>query len=252
MDIDLGKGIVIFILGVIVGFINTLSGSGSLITLPVLMYLGLPPQVANGTNRIAILLQTITALLTFSKQKILDIKNTFRLSIPVILGAIPGAILAAILPEKTFINSLGFLFLFMAIVMLIQPKHFAKEFESKHQIKIPPLLYLLFFIIGVYGGYIQAGVGIFFIFALVLGLHYDLIRANAIKLFLTFVFSPFVIYVFWQYGQIDLKVGIVLSAGNVIGAFLAAKLAIKIGVKLIRWLVFIMVIASALNFFINP
>lgn len=248
---DIFDGIFIFVTGIIVGFINTLSGSGSLITLPILIYLGVPPQVANGTNRIAILLQTLVALLTFSKQKLLDTKNALRLSIPVIAGAIPGALIAASIPEKHFVASLGVLFLLMAILILLYPRPFTKDVPLHQDIRITPIHYLLFFAIGIYGGYIQAGVGIFFIFALVLGLQYDLIRANAIKLFLTFIFSPFVIFIFWHQGQIDFQIGLLLSAGNIIGAFTAARAAMKIGVRLIRWLVFIMVTVSAFNFFLS-
>jgi len=106
----------------------------------------------------------------------------------------------------------------------------------------------LFFFIGAYGGFIQAGVGIFILFALVLGPGFDLVRANALKLFLTFIFTPLAIVIFWHHNQIDWTVGMILAAGNMIGAYGAAKMAIKSGAKFIKWLVIIMVLFSAIQF----
>lgn len=248
MEVTLYTGIIIFFVGLVVGFINTLAGSGSLITLPILIFLGMDAGIANGSNRIAILLQTLVGLLTFKKEKILDMKAASKLAIPVIIGAIPGAWLATIVPDIYFEKILGGLFVLMTIVILIQPRKWNQVFDPMAAMNIRPVHYILFFGIGLYGGFIQAGVGIFMLFALVLGPGFDLIRANALKLFLTFIFTPLAILIFWQQNQIDWTAGLVLAAGNMLGAFIAAKTAIKTGTGFIKWLIIMMILYSAIQF----
>jgi uncharacterized protein len=248
MELTLINAVIIFLAGVGVGFINTLSGSGSLITLPLLIFLGMDAGIANGTNRIAILLQTFVGLATFKKEKILDTKAALKLAIPVILGAIPGAYIATQVPDLYFEKVLGVLFILMTALMIFTPKHWNKKFELGESFHINPFHYIIFFFIGVYGGFIQAGVGIFILFALVMGPGFDLIRANALKLFLTFIFTPVAIVIFWHNNQIDLFTGLVLASGNMLGAFIAAKTAIKAGVGFIKWLVIAMIIFSAIQF----
>lgn len=248
MDLNFLNAIIIFLTGIGVGFINTLAGSGSLITLPLLIFLGMDAGVANGTNRIAILLQTLVGLLTFKKEKILDTRSAFKLSIPVILGAIPGAFVATQIPSVYFEKVLGVLFILMTLLMIFTPKNWNKKFQFGESFQIRPLHYLIFFAIGIYGGFIQAGVGIFILFALVMGPGFDLIRANALKLFLTFIFTPVAIVIFWQNKQIDIVIGLILASGNMLGAFIAAKTAIKTGVGFIKWLIIAMVLFSAIQF----
>ncbi len=248
MELNLFHCLALLITGLGVGFINTLAGSGSLITLPLLIFLGMDAGVANGTNRIAILLQTLVGLLTFKKEKILDTKISFRLAIPAIAGAVPGAILATIIPDVYFEKVLGIIFIIMTCVIIITPGKWNKSFLNNNYYTIKPVYYLIFFLIGIYGGFIQAGVGIFMLFALVSGIGIDVVRANAIKLFLTFVFTPLTLIIFWQQNQIDWNAGLILAAGNMAGAFIAAKTAIRTGAKFIKWLVVAMILFSAILF----
>jgi len=239
----------IFIVGILVGYINTLSGSGSLISLPVLIFFGLDANVANGTNRISILLQTLTGVLTFKKEKLLDLKVCLLLSIPVVLGSIPGAYLGAVMDKELLEKVLGFIFLILVIIILIRPGRWNKSIkEEKAKKKISVKEFIIFFLIGVYGGFIQAGVGIFLIYALVSLMGYDLIRANAIKLFLTLIYTPFALIVFIQQSQVNLTIGLILAFGSMIGAYFAARTAIKTGAKFIKWLVIIMILFSAIQF----
>lgn len=248
MEPDLLNGIVIFLTGIGVGFINTLAGSGSLITLPLLIFLGMDAGVANGTNRIAILLQTLVGLLTFKKEKILDTKISFRLAIPVIAGAVPGAYLASQISGVYFEKVLGIIFIIMTAVIIFTPSNWNKSFREMGTSQVKPIQYSIFFLIGIYGGFIQAGVGIFMLFALVAGIGMDLIRANAVKLFLTFIFTPLALVIFWHQNQIDWIIGLILASGNMLGAFIAAKTAIRTGAKFIKWLVVAMILFSAIQF----
>jgi len=242
------KAAIIFVAGLGVGFINTLSGSGSLISLPLLIFMGMDAGMANGTNRIAVFLQTFVGLAVFKKEKILDPKAALKLGIPVVLGAIPGALIATQVPNTYFEKVLGVIFIVMTILMILTPKQWNKKFELGESFQIRLFHYIIFFFIGVYGGFLQAGVGILMLFGLVIGPGFDLIRANALKLFLTFIFTPVAIIIFWQNKQIDFTVGLVLAAGNMLGAFIAAKSAKKAGVGFIKWLVIAMILFSAIQF----
>lgn len=248
MELNLLHAIIIFVAGIGVGFINTLAGSGSLITLPLLIFLGLDAGVANGTNRIAILMQTLVGLMTFRKEKILETKPSLLLSVPVILGAIPGAYIATQIPAMYFEKILGAIFIIMTVVIIFSPGKWNTTFADGMNFSLKPVHFFLCFLIGIYGGFIQAGVGIFLLFLLVSGAGFDLVRANAIKLFLTFIFTPLAILIFWHENQVDWTVGIILAAGNMIGAFIAAKTAIRTGTGFIKWLVVAMILFSAIQF----
>lgn len=233
--------------GFIAGYINTLAGSGSLITLPVLMFIGLPANIANGTNRIAILLQTLVATGSFKKQKILNIRHGLILAVPAVIGAIVGAQIAVSLDERMMRRTIGILMVIMLIVIITKPKQWL---EGKKEIIERPswLQLLIFFAIGVYGGFIQAGVGIFLLMGLVLGAGYDLVRANAVKVLIAFCFTVFALAVFLIHNQVRWGVGLILAVGNMAGAWVAARMAVKRGAKFVRWLLIAVIIVAASKF----
>ncbi|MEZ4590184.1 MAG: sulfite exporter TauE/SafE family protein [Chloroflexota bacterium] len=171
------------------GFINTLAGSGSLITLPLLIFMGIPATVANGTNRVGVLFQNIVSVSSFQKQKVLDLRGGLILSAPAIIGSVIGAQIAVDLDEATMRQAIGVLMVVMLVVILLRPKRWLQG-ELEKMGKRPSLLQLvIFFFIGMYGGFLQAGVGIFLLAGLVLGIGYDLVRANAVKVLIILAFT---------------------------------------------------------------
>jgi uncharacterized membrane protein YfcA len=153
----------IFILigaGVIAGFINTIAGSGSLLTLPLFMAFGLSAPVANGTNRIGILLQSLVGVFSFKKQKLLDFSTAIKIAVPSVIGALIGALIAVDLDEKAMQTAIGILLFLMFFLILWKPNRWLKSHEGN-----PPLplwaQMIIFFFVGMYGGFIQAGVGFF-------------------------------------------------------------------------------------------
>ncbi len=227
------------------GFINTLAGSGSLITLPLLIFLGLPATVANGTNRVAILLQNIVGVSSFRQQKVLDVRRGLMLAAPAVAGAIVGAQIAVTLDEQTMRRVIGALMVFMLVVILVRPRrwlHGRPETLGRH----PGWLHLvIFFGIGVYGGFIQAGVGIFLLAGLVLGAGYDLVRANAVKLLIILCFTVFALTIFVLNDQVRWPVGLILAIGNMAGAWVASRMAVKRGTAFVRWVLIGVVAISA-------
>jgi hypothetical protein len=236
--------IVIPLGGVLAGFINTLAGSGSLITLPLLILAGLPPTVANGTNRVAILLQSGVGVHGFRKRGLLDGRGVWKLTLPAVVGAILGAQLAVELPESAMKIAIAALMVVMLAVILIRP---ARWLEGKHpdDRKFGWLQGVIFFGVGVYGGFIQAGVGVFLLAGLVLAGGYDLVRANAVKLLIVVCFTVFALAVFVLGGKVNWPMGLLLAAGNMAGAWLAIATAAKRGARFVRWLLIVVVTLAA-------
>ena len=233
--------------GLVAGFINTLAGSGSLITLPILIFAGLPATVANGTNRIAILLQNVVGVSSFNKKKVLDLKGVLYLGIPATIGSIIGANIAVNINEDIMQKVIGVIMVLMLVVIIVKPKQWLVGKLETIGSKVNFWHVLLFFFIGIYGGFIQAGVGIFLLSGLVLGIGYNVVRANAVKVGIILFFTIFALGVFIYNGQVDFIIGFILAIGNMIGAWLGAKVAVDKGVIWIRRLLIVIVIVSAAN-----
>ena len=227
------------------GFINTLAGSGSLITLPLLIFLGIPANVANGTNRVGVLFQNIVSVESFRRQKMLDIRGGLILSAPAIIGSIIGAQIAVDLDEARMRQAIGVLMVIMLVVILLRPKRWLQG-ELEKMGERPSILQLvIFFFIGMYGGFLQAGVGIFLLAGLVLGIGYDLVRANAVKVLIVLAFTISALIVFMLNDQVRWGIGLLLAVGNSLGAWAAARMAVERGANFVRWLLIVVVAVSA-------
>jgi uncharacterized membrane protein YfcA len=231
--------------GFVCGFINTLAGSGSLITLPLLIFLGLPATVANGTNRVAILLQNIVGVSSFRQQKVLDLRGGLLLAIPAVVGSLVGAQIAVTLNEETMRRVIGVLMVVMLIVILARPKRWLEGHGAEVTRRLRWPQWAIFFLIGVYGGFIQAGVGIFLLAGLVLGAGYDLVRANAVKVLIILCFTVFALAVFVINDEVRWTVGLILAAGNMLGAWIASRMAVRRGAGFVRWILVGVVAVSA-------
>jgi len=233
--------------GIIAGFINTLAGSGSLLTLPLLIFIGLPPNVANGTNRIAIMLQSLVGSMGFRKQGLMDMKTGVRLGIPSVLGSIIGALIALTFSSKMMERTIGILLIVMFFIILLKPESWLKGKTNRPLSEPTWLNYVIFFLIRVYGGFVQAGVGFFLLAGLVMGIGLDLVKANAIKNFLVFLYTPFALIVYMAASLVDYKAGLILSIGSVTGAWLGTKTAVAWGPVFIRYVLLIAILVSAVQ-----
>lgn len=232
--------------GFAVGYINTIAGSGTVITYSVFMLLGLPANIANGTIRLGVIMQTLAATFNFKKHKVLDWKKGFKLGLPTVIGSILGAQIASKLHSETFEIVLGVIMLVMLFFIIYRPsKWLDGKVELLHK-KLNFWVYLLYFLVGIYGGFIHIGVGIFLLSMLVLKSGYDLVKANALKVMIVLLYSPFALFVFMYHQQIDYRIGLISSIGNVMGGWLASKMAINKGANFVRWfLVLIMLLFAA-------
>jgi len=221
--------LLMFLGGICAGFMNTLAGGGSLLVLPIMILGGIPASIANATNRVAILVQNATAVYKFREKGVLDVKPVIHITIAAIIGSIAGS-LTAVKIESHFDKILGFIFILVLIAMFTRSR-----LKSKQKLILPRWLeFIIFLLVGFYGGFIQAGVGFIFLATLNLIEQYDLIRANALKVFIIMCYTVFALSVFAFSGKIIWLYGLILALGNSIGAFLAVKLALKKGEKLVR------------------
>ncbi len=236
------------IAGFVAGFINTLAGTGSLITLPVLILLGLPATVANGTNRLGVLMQNIVAVATFRNRGALDVTGSWKLVLPAVVGSVLGARLAVDIDQQTMRNVIGVFMLVMLAILMLKPERWIAEHASPRaprlSVEVP-----LFFAIGVYGGFLQAGVGIFLLAALVLGAGFNLVGANAVKNLIVLAVTVVAIPVFVLHDQVQWTLGLLLGAGQAAGAWFAARVALKRGAGFVRMFVIVTVLLSAIALF---
>lgn len=232
---DLYLYLLVIVVGFISGFINTLAGSGSLLTLPVLIFMGLPVNVANGTNRIAILLQSIVGVSGFKQKKVFEWREGLWLTIPSVIGAFVGSMMAVNLDALLMNRIIGALLVVMFFVILFKPEKWISEHAEQVKAKPSILSFVVFLAIGFYGGFIQAGVGFFLLAGLVLGAGYDLLKANAIKVFIVLAYTVVALGVFIFNKQVDYLLGFILGFGSMLGAWVATHVAVKWGVVFIRW-----------------
>ena len=228
--------------GVFVGFINTLAGGGTIISIALLMVLGLPANVANGTNRIAVIFQNMTSAGSFAQQKVLDFRKGSWLALPTIIGSVIGAQLAVDIQEELFRKAMAIIMLVMLFFIIYKPSVWLKGQDKLVLRKVSVWQYIIFFFIGVYGGFIQVGVGYFLLAGIVLGAGYDLVKANAIKVWIVLLYTPFALIVFVLNGQVNWKYGLIHAIGNVTGAYIASKWAVSWGTNFVRWVIVVVIL----------
>lgn len=226
--------------GLAAGIVNTLAGGGSLLTVPLLVMLGLPGTVANGTNRVGVLMQSITAAARFRAEGIWDIGHARLELAAVAMGAVGGALVISRVSDAVFETAFGMVMLVMLVPALRGPRAASEERAERP----PAVRALLFFAIGLYGGAFQAGVGVLLIFGLAYS-GFDLVRANGIKVVINLCFTLLALPVFVAQGQVSWLPALVLGAGFAAGGELGARLAVRGGERLIRPVLALAVVALA-------
>ncbi len=241
--------VALIISGLFVGFINTLAGGGTIISLTVLMLFGLSPSVANGTNRVAVLIQNIVAVRNFSQQKLIDTKKGIYYGIPTLIGSILGASIVINLNEKIIEYCFGGVMLMMLFFLIRNPKKWLINNEELLKKPYSLKMIIIFFLIGIYGGFIHVGVGYFILMGFVFGVGFDLLRSNAMKNFLVLIYVPFTLIIFIINNQVRWDYGLIHSIGNIIGAYIASKWAIEWGANFVKWVMIVIIFLSSLQMF---
>ena len=217
-----------------------------MLTVPAMILLGMPADLANGTNRVGVLLQSLTGARSFNKFGKLDKSAILPMLAPTVSGAALGALAAAWIPTEVFKPLLLSVMIAIALVMLMIPEAIAPPEGSRtYSLRERPLGILMLFGSGTYGGLVQAGVGFILIAALAAGLRYDLVRTNALKVVCTAFFSIAALAVFTATGHVDWVPGAILAVGTTVGAMLSVRFALNVSQRVIKWALFIMVCLTA-------
>lgn len=243
--------VIVFLAGIAAGFMNVIAGGGSLLSMSALIFLGLPPTIANGTNRIAVFSQNIVSVATFRKKGHFEPWLAIKVGISAVAGSIIGSQFAARLPEKDFTKILPLIMLFVAVLVLIKPKTKIKRKHEGLQKNKTAGLILCFFFIGIYGGFIQIGTGIIIIAAFSLFTGMSLVRINSLKVFIIAMYLIPSIWVFASHGKIDWITAIILAAGNSLGGWTGTQFTVRKGDKWIRAVLLIAVVAIIVKLLIN-
>lgn len=233
--------------GFIAGIINTIAGGGSNLTLPTLMMTGMPADVANATNRVAVFLQCLVGAGSYKKHDKLDTADLLPVLIPCTIGGLVGAALAVYLPVSLLKPLLLGTMLGITLLILIRPAVIAPpEGTVPYRVSQRPQVWFGLFVAGLYGGFVQAGVGFILIAALAGSLRYDLIRSNALKLVCVFVFTGISLVVFIWDDLVRWLPGLVLALGNMVGTLVAVKISLNISQNTMKWFLFVMTLIACI------
>ena len=229
--------------GLVAGFLNVVAGGGSLLTVPALIFTGLPATVANGTNRIALVAQNAVAVLNFRRKGFHDLGLGLRLSVPAILGAVVGAQIAVSISDQLFRYILSGVMVLVMVVIVVRRGGGARPGPPQQE-RLPnlPLQYGLFFVVGVYGGFIQAGVGYLILFSLSAVGGLSLVRTNSIKVIVVGAYMIPSLVVFIVGGKVEWLPGLALTVGNAAGGWLGSAFSVSKGDRWIKLVLLLVVI----------
>ncbi len=248
---DVSAALILFAVGGVAGTLNVIAGGGSLLTLPVMIFLGLPPTVANGTNRVAILVQNVGAVWSFGRHGMLRRGWLTLAAVPALAGAAVGTGLALRLGDESFQRVLAIILVVVAAWTLWNPLG-ARVPHDPHGDALDRggwrrwVLVGGFFGAGVYGGFVQAGVG-FVLLAVATLAGLDLVRGNALKVLIVLAYTPISLALFAAGGKVDWVFGIALAAGNLLGGLVGVRLAVLRGHAWLRRVVTATVVVFALR-----
>ena len=232
----------LLVTGIATGFLNVMAGGGSMLSVPIMIFLGVPGTIANATNRIAILPQNVSAVWAFYRKGFSNFKLSLTLGLCTIPGTIIGAIIASKVANDQFNNLLAIIMVVVLIVMsLPQPKTIEiNQTPTRNRLIAGHALMVL---IGFWGGFIHIGVGFLLMPVLNRVMQLDLVTTNAHKVMIVLCYTAVALIVFASQLELIWKYGIALGVGTWIGAWIAANLQIKKGIGPIKLVLNIVIVA---------
>ena len=234
-------------IGFVAGSINTIAGGGSLLTLPILIFLGLPPNIANGTNRIAILFQNLFTTAGFKSKGIITFPFSIYIGISALLGSVIGAQIAVDIKGETFNKILAIIMVLVVGYMVFKSKFKHLDTIEKTTGKHLWLSIFIFFFVGIYGGFIQAGVGFIMLLVLSSVNNLSLVKSNAVKVTVVLIYTLSAVAIFAYNDKIDWKIGLILAIGNAAGGWIASRWSVNKGDGMVRKFLVVVVILMAIK-----
>lgn len=234
--------LIVLFAGLVAGFINAIAGSGSLLTLPALMFGGLDSAVANATNRLGIFVQSIFSLTGYISKGLKPERSALYGVIPVIVGAALGAYLTRFVDRGIFRYIIDAVMLAMLALIFFKPSSWLKQYSAPTPLRNIPLVVVLMFVTGIYAGFLQVGSGYVMMAIMVLVGGMDIYRANTVKVVAQLANAATVIPIYIALDMIDWHLGLVLALGSGVGGWLGARFALRIGSKVVRYVLLIGVV----------
>jgi uncharacterized protein len=228
------EAILVGLAGIAAGAINAVVGSGTLITFPTLLAVGLPPVVANVSNTVGLVPGGVAAALGYRRELAGQRSRVLRFAVATVAGATLGAVLLLVLPESSFVAVVPALILLGCVLVLIQPWLMRRLGERRRPHHGGPLVWLLVLAIGVYGGYLGAGQGVLLIAVLGLGLDETLQRVNAAKNVLAGLANLVAGLIFVAVADVDWAVAALIAMGSTVGAMVGAGVARRLPEPVLR------------------
>ncbi|MDX2503017.1 MAG: sulfite exporter TauE/SafE family protein [Gammaproteobacteria bacterium] len=235
---EYGQILLLMIVGIFAGWLNVMAGGGSLLTVPVMLFMDIPAPVANGTNRIAILAQNITAVYAFFRKGFSDIKLSLSLSMTASVGAVGGALLGVKL-EGVWFNRILAAVMIVVIILMASGKKISQDFTYSQKPKNILLGHIFMIGAGFWGGLIQIGVGFVLMPILHKVMGFDLVRVNMYKVFIVLSYTIVALFIFASQLQLMWWAGLGLALGNSIGGWYGAHTTIHKGEQWIKIVLYI-------------
>lgn len=239
--------VLIIVVGFCAAFLNTVGGGGSLFTVPILTFLGMPITLANATSRVAILSQNIFAVFGFASKKVeLPKKYSFWLCLTSLVGGFIGSTLASSIDDKIF-SRLFVVVMLISLVLVIFDPFRTKNKEENLSPGRQAIGAVIFFFIGIYGGFVQAGIGFLVIGTLSVVNNMNLVKINYLKVFVAILYTAVSVLVFAFEGKIVWTTGFILAIGHALGGWYASRWSVKAGEVWIKRIMIASVLAMAIK-----
>ena len=239
-EITLAVALVLVLAGAFGGFLNTVASSGSAVTLPIMIFLGLGPMMANSTNRVPVVVGLAVAVWKYHRSGQLPWGEGLKLALPTVAGAIIGTLLAASLDDGKTGYLTTFAVLAAMLLVLLNPSKWLNANQSSQTKNSGPLVLGALFVVGIWTGLIVLDSGTYFLAVLVLLAHYPLREANAIKVLTMALPSLMAVIIFAAKGEINWHWAIPLSIGGIFGSLIGARLSL--GPNANRWIFWMLVL----------
>ena len=238
--------ILITAVGFLAAFMNTVGGGGSLFSVPILTFLGLPITMANATSRVAILFQNVFAVIGFNSKGIkLPWPYSIYLGLSSLGGGVLGSLLASRVSDEVFSKIfVGVMFLSVFLILYNPMKsNGGEKLDTRSQI----IGSILFLFLGVYGGFVQAGIGFMVIAVLTIVNRMNLVTSNYVKVFAAIVYTGVSVLVFAIEGKIEWATGLVLAVGHALGGWYASRWSVAAGEVWIKRVMIVSILAMAVK-----
>lgn len=245
-DMNLFHVLLLFAVGIGSSFLNVMAGGGSALSLPILIFLGLGSAVANGTNRVALLIQNISAVSSYRKREVHALRQSMAYTLWALPGAVAGAVVGVTVSDEVFQKILGVVMIGIVATLLLPNNPREGESNGERQ---GVWIYPIMFGIGVYGGFIQVGVGFLFMAALYHGVKMNLVYVNMHKVTIVMIYMVPTLAIYALTGNVDWVMGLSLGAGSAVGGWWAAHASVKGGKKLIRGVLVTAILLMAAKLF---